>query len=1728
MKYLNIRENSMRKIICNGFSTALIVMFGAGVATAQAQDNSTYTAEPAIFSVETVPPKVLLTMSMDHQLFIKAYNDFEDIVDADGNPYSDGDIKDGVADITYQDGFGYVGYFNENKCYDYDSGSGIFKENTNAMENDSHYCAIGGWSGNFLNWLTMTRIDLVRSVMYGGYRSTDEPELTILERSYLPTDAHSYAKHYEGADIGNLTEGLPATNSCSGDADKECKGYTFCNTSKPPGEGISSEKVNTKTNPPLLRAIKGNYSLWASSERYQCLARDEFPQANGDHGKNGNNSDVTDIFAFDNVPESSTTASNVQTIADFNVRVQVCNKGTASDRCSIYSDNYKPTGILHGYEDGRVEFGLLTGSYNSNKDFGALRSNVKNFALEVNQDTGVFLRPENSIVSNLDAFRIVDYMFKGGTDAGTYNGFDADDGCAWGKTDFSNGKCRNWGNPFSELLAESYRYFSGTEVPKVNVGEGSNVSEIGLLTGLSVATWPSSGTDAGKAIQKSFACSNLNVLGINASSVSYDSDGFYADDDSSISINTLLGVNVNEGSTSIDSLTNTVGNATVGNGDEKRTVGELNDSGYFVGGVVGGTIDGECSSKKIAGGNLSMVRGTCPETPRLEGSYLGAGLAHFFHTKAETQVSTFGVTLAGALPSIYITTEGGREITVIPACRNKGDDGNDDDNNGDEANYVGVGRCALAGFKAVSVDATSGKYFISWEDSEQGGDYDTDLSGIISYTLDGDTLNMDTQITYESTGEVLHFGFIVSGAGSGLDGAYYPSKIKEDGNGQDGLGTDEQTATDWCKNNPTVCKSDVNNNKKIQRVTLNVKQGAPGQFLKEPLYYAAKWGSFKEEGEVNGLPDTVAEWGSGTAETGYKLDGYTEVKEPTRLRERVGEVLDGLTNRPTISSGTSVSLSSSTGIGLMVQSYYSPELKNSKVGDDGKTETEAVTWVGTLSGLLRDEYGNTREDTNSNGYVDDADYAISYVYDNDTTTVTRFTVDDGELVEYEKNGALDSVKNLWSAREQLAVIDESSTEAKSAYVDQRTWGNSAEKGRFIITGVDAGDSKDGQISSTEVVDFVATGEASIGGLLDLPNPTTDSNAALINYIRGVETAGMRSRVLNGKPQLLGDTIHSTPKIVSSPAEAYDDLGGDASYAVFRNKYKNRRQVVYTGANDGMLHAFNAGFLNKDSIGYSKGLKNGEDDNGDPTYSSEVQHPLGSELWAYIPYNLLPHLKWLASESYQHVYFMDGNIQQFDVNIFTGDEDTSKNSLHPGGWGTIIVAGMRLGGGDYTLDDNTTTLRSAYVILDVTNPEAPPTIIAEITDEDLGFTISNVDIVLNRTPVGSNLEAPDNAVNEWHLIMGSGSEGLTVQGGAAKLFSLDLKAAVEGNPTLNEIAFAATPDSQPAIAGSFVGGISVADWERDYQDDFIYFGLVENSTTTVNDEEVPVRGRLMQAKLSYSNSGALTISAPTMLLTGAGATDYAFSTAPLAIPDYNGNRWVYAGTGRFYVGADVGSVVQNTYVGVAVNGGGATTGDKIKLDDLMDVTDIRLYVNAAKDQHKLEYKGTDVLATDMGFQADKVVQLEDLNKYITTTKKGWIRNFASSAELVSGKSSFANDSLLVNSYDTSLADGCTTNGGLTRRYVFDMLNGMPQIRLVALKYVEGENGSGGSGGDPEGGLKETTSKVGETETYAPDTVVAKNKLITKGSKSEVIEDDIGLDPTQGNRRSWKEIPLDELN
>ena len=426
--------------------TAALLLAGYAVMAAHAVN---LTALPPYLSETKGSPMVMLNLSRDHQLFYKAYNEYSDL---DG---------DGLPETQYKHSYRYYGYFDNQRCYSYSTANNRFvpmrKENGSAATDPTYCSDTAGapeyWHGNFLNWATTTRMDVVRRILYGGFRSTDNSvvsgtSLTVLERAHLPTDAHAFAKYYSGADIGKLTPFTAVTE------------ISICNASFKNG---AVQYSHGAPSTPSILVANGNFALWNSNERWQCYWNEDKAATNGNVPANSG------VNASANNPSRATNGLGTGYAAgSYTARVEVCKTGldspTAPDvgftddetaRCKLYPlGNYKPVGLLQKYGEGnQAAFGLMTGSFDKNISGGVLRKNVSSFTDEVDLDDGQF-KNFNGIVKNLNALRIYGYDYNVGT-------YIASDGCNFQLTSLTQGNCTSWGNPMGEIYLESLRYLVG-------------------------------------------------------------------------------------------------------------------------------------------------------------------------------------------------------------------------------------------------------------------------------------------------------------------------------------------------------------------------------------------------------------------------------------------------------------------------------------------------------------------------------------------------------------------------------------------------------------------------------------------------------------------------------------------------------------------------------------------------------------------------------------------------------------------------------------------------------------------------------------------------------------------------------------------------------------------------------------------------------------------------------------------------------------------------------------------------------------------------------------------------------------------------------------------------------------------------------------------------------------------------------------------------------------------
>ncbi len=156
-------------------------------------------------------------------------------------------------------------------------------------------------------------------------------------------------------------------------------------------------------------------------------------------------------------------------------------------------------------------------------------------------------------------------------------------------------------------------------------------------------------------------------------------------------------------------------------------------------------------------------------------------------------------------------------------------------------------------------------------------------------------------------------------------------------------------------------------------------------------------------------------------------------------------------------------------------------------------------------------------------------------------------------------------------------------------------------------------------------------------------PTDTLGSSRVSYLRGSAALEKRNGgTFRNRTHILGDIVDSAPIYVGPPANpAYFTSSSYNSYVLSK---ANRPAMLYVGANDGMLHAFNAS--------------------------------TGAEKFAYIPNSMFSRLFNLTAPLYNqnHMFFVNGSPQSGDV-VFA---DSS--------WHSILVGGEGGGGNSiYALD-----------------------------------------------------------------------------------------------------------------------------------------------------------------------------------------------------------------------------------------------------------------------------------------------------------------------------------------------------------------------------------------------------------------------------------------------------------
>ena len=238
---------------------------------------------------------------------------------------------------------------------------------------------------------------------------------------------------------------------------------------------------------------------------------------------------------------------------------------------------------------------------------------------------------------------------------------------------------------------------------------------------------------------------------------------------------------------------------------------------------------------------------------------------------------------------------------------------------------------------------------------------------------------------------------------------------------------------------------------------------------------------------------------------------------------------------------------------------------------------------------------------------------------------------------------------------------------------------------------------------------------------------------VVGYIKGQKIDGYRIRSTK-----LGDIVHSSPVLEEG--------------------------ILYVGANDGMLHAFE---ISADSDGKIK----------------------GDEIFAYVPSFVFENLKELSNPGYLHKYYVDLTPTVAKGKGLLGGEDLK----------TVLVGGLGKGGkGYFALDISAPgSITADNVLWEFPNAAGQEDI------NDMGFSFSKPLVV--RTNSSGEAES-------WIVLFGNGYDSAN---GNAMLYIL--------NPMTGDIIKKIVADNPSVDSGNGLSSPIAVDVNADEKVDFVYAG-----------------------------------------------------------------------------------------------------------------------------------------------------------------------------------------------------------------------------------------------------------------------------------------------------------------
>jgi type IV pilus assembly protein PilY1 len=1405
------------------------------------------------------------------------------------------------------------------------------------------------FSGNWLNHLAASRMDVIRKVLYGGTRSVDTPSRTVLEHSFVPPDANAWGGEVRSDDTWQAV----TPNSAWYDVRK----YT---PFEKPGNGKShffarsSDLGLSNGYFPALKVL-----LNVDATFFNVGGKDSVSQP-VTHSKPWTRYWdwvlVNRPLPDDRVLKPAARAK----VTVYNLKVEACeaNNISPTENCQLYpgapggasGEVHKPVGLLQRYGSGArpINFGLITGGFNS--DIRTAGGKLRNHVGPVHGVAGnaglVYVPPVNlstgqvndkGLIKNIDNLRV----------SGRPTNKNP---AAWEGQSYHN--VFSWGNPVAEMLYEGVRYLAGAMGPTPAYSAQNDRDEPGSpINDLTAFGAGSSAWDARRPDLGTGRCSKVIVLLISDPTADHDGDQFLSDCSLNLMPNLKLPGNLTERGNLPPRFDKNV---------YLDTISKLEGITGWDKYAFSRSPSDDCRPKNL--GSLKDIKGLCPFAPSTEGTYSVAAVAYYGRVHdfrplnsqggEGNNLDLFTVSVSPAFPELVFDMRDGRgktkkSVSIFPAAISE--------HPSSRGKILGVLNYYVIDWKTDRNGLPFRvKIKVNFSDQVMGDDWEGDAAVTYEITLLTDQFtplsmretsravvdsgesylrnqtwyafrNPATAETVASFAEIkpeqvkailIKSSYEVAGTGMGMAMGYSVSGTAVDGTYMDitmnlppasplltpaGCPYTGARTSSW-----QGCGRRVANVKSQARIfgltgSKNVKD------LPDPLWLAAKYGGFTDKNQ-NGVPDT-GEWEGG----GGDPKNYFRATNVAELPDKLEKAFHGLALSISRGVATSASVNTVLGSGLSLQSYYYP------LYADPNDLTRSVDWVGGVYGLFLDRFGNLREDTDGDGILTLRRDPVAKTGDNVVTfgpktasqnppvchdpayrlSVCQDVTGNGDLVPETgaaaHPGNLHRLRPLFDTAKWLAGLDP--TKLLSGSRPHKAPATVTDGRRLIYYGQPTGSGQGVRLQRFNVAeswDLLTPLMLSHNFAETLPTVRGDDRKSvtkrLIEYVTGQDAPGWRPRAVNdpwgGGGKITwrhGDVINSKPVLVGAPAFGYDYLHGDEKYGEFKRLYGRRRQVLYYGANDGMLHAVNLGFLTA--------LKGGKVAYAKTREPGQAAHDIGAEMWAYVPTSALPHLQWLADPQYVHADYVDLKPAVADV-------------LINGQWRTILIGGMRLGGrpieaaapggpqGDHYF--------SEIFCLDVTDPEAEPRLLWRHSSLRMGLAVGMPALVRSGDrfyaviPSGPVTDEPKTGPTPW-VEYGRNDPGAGHSNQRARLLVLNVHDGSEvvntdpktgGDPNYLTAMEDDSFFNEPFLPASQPGGPG---WNHPA----VYFGLTQSRDPLTGFD----RGAVYRLQMVDGYNQPLKVT--DWKLKRLISVDRPVTGAVNSARDRLGNLWVLFGTGRLW-------------------------------------------------------------------------------------------------------------------------------------------------------------------------------------------------------------------------------------